>query len=190
MQDFKAEENKSLEILRDGGVILYPTDTIWGLGCDATNDAAIEKIYAIKQRNESKSMIVLLDDAGKLVKYVKNIPAVAYDIIELTEKPLTIIYDGAVNVSKKIISHDGSIAIRITKDAFCRDIIRRMNKPLVSTSANKSGEPSPENFAEIGDEIKSKADYIVSLRQQEKQHDFPSSIIKLSSSGEIKIIRK
>lgn len=190
MQDFKTEVNKSFEILRDGGVILYPTDTIWGFGCDATNDAAIEKIYAIKQRNESKSMIVLLDDAGKLVKYVKNVPAVAYDIIELTEKPLTIIYDGAVNVSKKIISDDGSIAIRITKDAFCRDIIRRMNKPLVSTSANISGEPSPANFFEISDEIKSKADYIVSLRQQEKQNKQPSSIIKLSSSGEIKIIRK
>lgn len=190
MQDFKADVNKSLEILKNGGVILYPTDTIWGLGCDATSDAAIEKVYDIKQRKESKSMIVLLDDAGKLVKYVKNIPAIAYDLIEMTEKPLTIIYDGAANISKKIISDDGSIAIRVTKDAFCKDLIRRMNKPLVSTSANLSGESSPANFSEIVDGIKSKADYIVSLRQQEKQRNQPSSIIKLSSSGEIKIIRK
>lgn len=190
MQDIKPEVGKCIDILKSAGVILYPTDTIWGLGCDATNDAAIDKIYTIKQRNESKSMIVLLEDTGKLVKYVKDIPAVAYDIIELSDKPVTIIYDGAINVSKKIISNDGSIAIRVTKDPFCRELLRRLNKPLVSTSANISGESSPANFYEIADLVKSKVDYIVSLRQQEKKHAQPSSIIKLGSNGTVKIIRK
>lgn len=187
--NFTSEINKCLTVLINGGVILYPTDTIWGLGCDATNVSAVESIYKIKNRAESKSMIVLLDDESKLIKYIKQVPPMAYDIIEYSQKPLTIIYPGALNVAKNLIAVDGSIAIRIVKDAFCKQLINKLRKPLVSTSANLSGAASPQNFSAISEQIKSQADYIVNLRQQENKISMPSSIISLGIKGEIKIIR-
>jgi len=181
---------KAVEVLREGGLILYPTDTIWGIGCDATNKEAVQRVYDLKQRNDSKSMLVLLDNAGKLPGYIDEIPDVAYDLVELTDKPLTIIYDGAKNLAENLIAEDGSIGIRITSEAFSQQLCARFKKPLVSTSANVSGESFPQNFAEISEAIKQGVDYIVSFRQQEMQNPAPSSIIKLGVGGQVTIIRE
>lgn len=181
---------KALEVLKKGGVILYPTDTIWGLGCDATNQEAVKKIYEIKQRDDSKSMLVLLENPGFLTNYVQQVPDIAFDLIELTDKPLTIIYKGAKNLALNLISHDGSIGIRVASDDFCKQLISRFRKPIVSTSANISGQASPSNFHEISEEIKKAVDYIVEHRQDDYSKSQASSIIKLGPSGEIEIIRK
>lgn len=181
--------NRAIDILRQGGVILYPTDTIWGLGCDATNDDAIERIYAIKQRNESKSMLILLDTDSKLPYYVRRVPDIAWQLIDVSDNPLTLIYPGARNVSPGLLADDGSLGIRIVNDDFCADLVARLRKPLVSTSANIAGEKPPANFSEISDEIKDSADYIVPLRQNEKHKKTASSIIKLEIDGQFKIIR-
>ena len=188
--DFKFDIEQSLIHLNKGGIILYPTDTIWGIGCDATNEEAVKKIFAIKKRDESKSMILLLDDAGKLLKYIKEVPPLAYDLIECATSPLTIIYPNATNLAKNVMADDDSIAIRIVHDDFCKQLIRKFNKPIVSTSANISGEITPENFAMISDEIKSKVDYVVSIRQKENKKATPSSIIKLGVGGEVKVVRR
>lgn len=180
----------ALEVLQNGGIILYPTDTIWGIGCDATNEAAVQKIFQIKKREDSKSMLVLMENANLLERYVEEVPEVAYDLIELSEKPVTIIYDGARNLAKNLIASDGSIGIRITSENFTRQLIQRLKKPIVSTSANVSGEPSPANFSEISDEIKSAVDYVVQYRQDDHTESVASSIIKLGRGGEVKIIRK
>jgi len=180
----------ALEILRKGGVILYPTDTIWGIGCDATNSDAVKRVYEIKQREDSKSMLVLLENPNLILSYIDEMPDVAWDLIEFAEKPTTIIYDKAKNLPLNLVADDGSIGIRITKEAFTQQLIQRFRKPLVSTSANISGQSSPGNFREISEEIKSKVDYIVGYRQNEKTSPEPSSIIKLGSSGLIKILRK
>jgi L-threonylcarbamoyladenylate synthase len=187
--DFEKEVKKTVEVLSNGGVILYPTDTVWGLGCDATNDQAIERIYKIKKRQAEKSMIVLLDDEKKLVKYIKEIPDQAWNLIEFSTKPLTIIYDQAVNVSRKIIADDGSLGIRITRDAFCKEIVRRLRNPVVSTSANISNEPAPNSYNEISDEVLNAVDYVVNLRRQNADQK-PSTIIKLGTRGNIQIIRR
>lgn len=187
--DFSVEINKCITVLQSGGVILYPTDTVWGIGCDATNETAVDRIYKIKNRNESKSMIALLDDESKLIKYMKQIPAHAFELIEYSQKPLTIIYPSAVNVARNLLAADGSLAIRITKDEFCKQLIYRFRKPIVSTSANISGNDTPQNFNDISTEIKSKVDYVVNLRQQQKTTSQPSSIISLGVNGEVKIIR-
>ncbi|MDX9881487.1 MAG: L-threonylcarbamoyladenylate synthase [Prolixibacteraceae bacterium] len=181
---------KALDALQKGGIILYPTDTIWGIGCDATNEAAVQRIFRIKKREDSKSMLVLMENANLLERYVEEIPEVAYDLIELSEKPVTIIYDGAKNLAKNLIASDGSIGIRITSENFTRQLIRQFKKPVVSTSANVSGGPSPVCFSEISEEIKSAVDYIVRYRQDDHTPAVPSSIIKLGSGGEVKIIRK
>jgi L-threonylcarbamoyladenylate synthase len=183
------EINKTINILKEGGTILYPTDTVWGLGCDATNPTAVAKIFSIKKREESKSLIILIDDEIKLNKYLKEVPEVAWELIENTDKPLTIIYDGACNLAKNVIAADGSIAIRIVKDEFCRKLINRLGKPLVSTSANISGEQAPSNFHEIAPELKKQVDHVVNWRQEEINSAIPSSIIKLSVNGDVKIIR-
>ncbi len=181
---------KALEVLRSGGIILYPTDTIWGIGCDATNAEAVKRIYELKQRKDSKSMLVLLDNTAKLSAYVNDIPEVAYDMAELTTKPLTIIYDDARNLAPGLIGDDGSIGIRITSEEFSRELCARFKKPIVSTSANVSGEPSPQNFSQISEVIKEGVDYIVEYRQEETLNPTPSSIIKIGKGCEIKIIRE
>lgn len=186
IEDIKA----ALAVLQKGGVILYPTDTIWGLGCDACNEEAVKRIYDIKNRIDSKSMLVLMENAALLERYVDEVPEIAYDLIELTDKPLTIIYDGAKNLAKNLVAEDGSIGIRLTTEQFSSDLIRRFKRPIVSTSANISGKPSPACFAEISQEIIDSVDYVVQYRQDNNQKAVPSSIIKLGRGGEIKIIRE
>ena len=186
------EINKAIEVLKAGGVILYPTDTIWGLGCDATNAEAADKIFKIKKREESKSLIILIDNENKLNRYLKDIPPLAYDLIDNTDTPLTIIYPGAKGLAPNIINSDGSIAIRIplNKDEFCVKLIEKFGKPIVSTSANISGNPAPISFKYIDKSILDEVDYIVNLRQDETGKNKPSAIIKLEMNGEFKIIRK
>ncbi len=183
------EIQKALETLKQGGLILYPTDTVWGIGCDATNPDAVEKIYKLKQRTDSKALICLVADDRMLSKYVKKVPEVAYNIFEISENPITIIYDDAQNLATNLIASDNTIAIRIPDNEFCYQLSRKLNGPLVSTSANISGEPTPKSFKEISPAILKGVDYVVNL-QREKNCDKPSSIIKLSNSGVVKIIRK
>jgi L-threonylcarbamoyladenylate synthase len=184
------EVKKALEVLRKGGVILYPTDTIWGIGCDATNKEAVDRIYKIKQRADSKSMLVLVDHASKLSSYLDEVPDVAWDLIELSEKPITIIYSGAKNLAPNLVAQDGSVGIRVTKERFSNALCRQFRCPVVSTSANISGAPSPQNFSEIDSHILDQVDYVVNFRQEEKSNPAPSSIIKLGVSGEVTIIRE
>ncbi|MBL7971162.1 MAG: threonylcarbamoyl-AMP synthase [Prolixibacteraceae bacterium] len=186
IEDVKA----ALEVLQKGGVILYPTDTIWGLGCDATNEEAVKRLYAIKNRENTKNMLVLMENVALLERYVDEVPEIAYDLIELSDKPLTIIYDGARNMAKNLIAEDGSIGIRITAEKFSSELIRRFKRPVVSTSANISGKPSPACFDEIDPEIIAAVDYVVKYRQDDVQKAVPSSIMKLGRGGEIKIIRE
>jgi L-threonylcarbamoyladenylate synthase len=180
---------KALQVLKQGGIILYPTDTVWGIGCDATNPEAIEKIYTLKKRNDSKSLVCLVADDIMLKKYVKKIPEAAFSIFEVSEKPITIIYDQAQNLANNLIAKDGSIAIRIPDDAFCYQLIRKFNSAIVSTSANISGETTPKSFKEIPNEILKGVDYIVDLPSGKKQKK-PSSIIKLSNDGKVQVIRE
>lgn len=185
----KEEILKTQEILKNGGIILYPTDTIWGLGCDATNAEAVKRIYEIKKRVDNKSMLVLLDDAGKIASYA-DVPAIALDLIEVADKPTTIIYPGAKHLAPGLIAEDGTIGIRITKEEFTRSLIFRFNRPIVSTSANISGKPSPRFYEDISEEIRNAVDYIVDYRRNDHTPASPSSIIKLGLNGEIQIIRK
>jgi L-threonylcarbamoyladenylate synthase len=188
----KVEEDikKALEVLWNGGVILYPTDTIWGIGCDATNEEAIKRIYEIKEREDSKSMLVLVDNANKIPSYIEEMPEIAWDLIEVADKPLTIIYPGAKNLAKNLVPVENTIGIRVSSEAFTQKLIQRFKKPIVSTSANISGKPSPSNFSEIDEELKNRVDYIVNYRQDEKKKFAPSGIIQLGVGGEVKIIRE
>lgn len=181
---------KACEVLKSGGVILYPTDTVWGIGCDATNEEAVKRVYEIKQRSDSKSMLVLIENPAKLQQYLTEVPDIAWDLIELTEKPLTIIYDGAKNLAPNLVADDGSIGIRVTDDLFSRELCRQFRKPIVSTSANISGRPSPGKFSQIEKEIKESVDYVVTFRQKENTNAQPSGIVKLNKNGTIKVIRK
>ena len=181
---------KAIEVLKQGGVILYPTDTIWGIGCDATNEEAVEKIHAIKQRDKSKSMLMLLDNPAKLQTYVQDVPDIAWDLIDLTDKPLTIIFNGAKNLASNLIAQDGTIGVRITSEDFSRELCKRFRKPIVSTSANIAGNSTPQNFNQIDAEIIDLLDYVVEYRQNEMTRVSPSSIIKLATNGSIEIIRK
>ena len=176
--------------MREGGVILYPTDTIWGIGCDATNEDAVRRVYEIKQRQDSKAMLVLVDSSVKVDFYVRDVPEVAWDLIELADKPLTIIYSGARNLAANLLAEDGSGGIRVTNEDFSKRLCQQFRKAIVSTSANISGQPSPKNFSEISEEVKSAVDYIVGYRQEEMSNPKPSSIIKLDKGGVIKIIRE
>jgi len=185
----KNEIENALKIIKQGGIILYPTDTVWGIGCDATNPEAVKKVYQLKQREDSKALICLVTDDRMLKKYVKTIPQAALSIIDIAEKPTTIIYDDAQNLASNLIAEDGSIAIRIPDDEFCYQLSRKLNGALVSTSANISGFPTPKSFKEIAPEVLKGVDYVVNL-QREKICANPSSIIKLSNSGVVKIIRK
>jgi L-threonylcarbamoyladenylate synthase len=181
---------KAVEVLRSGGIILYPTDTIWGIGCDATNPAAVRRIYEIKQRVDAKSMLVLMENPNLLNSYISEVPEIAWDLIDVADNPLTIIYPGARNLAPNLLAADGSIGIRITTEPFTQQLIQRFRKPVVSTSANISGQKSPRNFNEINDEIKPMMDYIVEYRQDDLSKSNPSGIIKLGVSGQIEIIRK
>ena len=180
---------EAIEILRNGGTILYPTDTIWGLGCDATNDEACQKIISLKERPKNKSFIVLVDGFAMLERYIPNFPEVCYDLADFATKPLTIIYPNATGLANAVMAEDGSVGIRITKDPLCVKLIRGIRKPLVSTSANKSGEPIPYCFDEIDQDIKEGVDLCVEERKHEIMK-LPSQIIKIGLNGEVQIIRK
>ena len=180
----------AVETMRRGGIILYPTDTVWGIGGDATNAEAVAKVYNIKHRDDSKALICLVDSESRLQRYVRDIPNVAWDIFELSVKPTTIILDNAVNLAPNLIAADGSIAMRITKEPFSKELCYRFQKAIVSTSANMSGEPAAQNFCDINEEIINAVDYVCWTRRQEHKPHTPSSIIKLTANGEVTIIRK
>lgn len=181
---------KAVEVLKQGGVILYPTDTVWGIGCDATNAEAVAKVYALKQRDDSKALICLVDSDARLQRYVRNVPDVAWDLLEVSTTPTTVILDGAVNLAPNLVAEDGSIAMRITHEQFSKELCYRFQKPIVSTSANISGEPTAQNYRDISTEILEKADYVCWTRRQEHLPHKPSSIIKLTAEGHVTIIRK
>lgn len=176
--------------MQKGGIILYPTDTVWGIGCDATNEKAVAKVYTLKKRKDSKSMLLLTDNEAKLNMYVSEIPDIAWDLLSVADKPLTIIYPRAKNLPQSLLAEDGSIGIRITREEFSRKLSERFRRPIVSTSANISGEKPPANFAEISEEIKNGVDYIVNYRQNDKEKSQPSGIIKLGEGGLVQIIRE
>ncbi len=179
----------AVKTLREGGIVLYPTDTVWGIGCDATNPDAVAKVFALKQRAEAKSMLVLVDSPMRAQAYVSEIPDVAYDMMELSEKPLTLILDGAKNLAHNLIAEDGSVGIRVTSEKFSHDLCYRFCKPVVSTSANISGHPSAATWSDIEQEIKDGVDYAVSYRRDDNTKSKPSSIVKLKANGEVTIIR-
>lgn len=181
---------KAVETLRNGGVILYPTDTVWGIGCDATNAEAVAKVYKIKQRDDSKALICLVDSDARLQRYVRNVPEVAWQLLDCADKPTTVILDGAVNLAPNLIAADGSIALRITSETFSKQLCYRFQKAIVSTSANISGEPTAQNYRDIAPEIIEAVDYVCWSRRQEHKPHTPSSIIKLGMGGEVEIIRK
>ncbi len=181
---------KATEVLKNGGVILYPTDTIWGLGCDATNEKAVAKIYEIKKRTSEKSMLILLHNTAMVATYTTDVPEVAYDMFELSDKPLTLILPGAKNLAKNLPAPDGSIGIRITKEIFSKTLLQKFRKPVVSTSANIAGEKAPQNFDEISQYIKDAVDYVVKYGQDDKSKKQSSDIIKIETNNEVKIIRK
>jgi L-threonylcarbamoyladenylate synthase len=184
------EVANAFKVLQEGGIILYPTDTIWGIGCDATNTEAIQKIYRLKQRDEAKSMIILLDTENKLESYVQEVNSLAYDLIEYAENPLTLIMPGAKNISPALIAADGSVGIRVSSNEFCKQLIQRLRKPLVSTSANISGKPSPQYFSQIDQEIIDGVDYVVDIDQHSKEIKNPSTIMKLAPDGRFEFIRR
>ena len=183
------EVHNAYEVINNGGIILYPTDTIWGIGCDATNEQAVEKIYALKKRTESKSMIVLMNGEKMMYHVFHEIPDVAWQIWDLSEKPTTLVLDKPRNIAKNLIAADNSLGVRLVKEPFCFKLMERMKKPLVSTSANISGMPSPASFSEINKDIISGVDYVVNL-ERDKVAGKPSAIIKLTLDSQVKVIRK
>jgi L-threonylcarbamoyladenylate synthase len=187
--NINTEVHNAFEVINNGGIILYPTDTVWGIGCDASNEEAVKKIYALKQREENKSMIVLLNGERMMYNVFKEIPQVAWQILDLSEKPTTLILDNPRNVAKNIIAEDNTIGVRIVTEPFCFKLMERMKKPLVSTSANISGMFTPKTFKEISPEIIKGVDYVVNL-YQDKICKNPSTIIKLGLDCQVKVIRK
>ena len=185
----ESEVEQALKVLRSGGVILYPTDTIWGIGCDATNKAAVKRIYDIKKRQDSKSMIVLVADERDVLQYVAAPDLAVFDFIEEQTRPTTIIFEHAVGLPDNLIAEDGSLAVRIAKDDFCRHLIKRLRQPIVSTSANISGQPSPQNFSEVSDAIKSAVDLVIRWRQNDTTISQPSQIIKWKNDGTKTVVR-
>lgn len=180
----------AVEVLRRGGVILYPTDTVWGIGCDATNEEAVRRIYQIKQREDSKSMLCLVDSPNRIQRYFRTIPEVAWDLIDFAVDPLTVILPDADGVAPSLKAEDGSLGVRVTKDEFSRQLCYRLQRPLVSTSANVSGCPTPRFFKEITQEIKDQMDYVIQFRRGDTTIHKPSSIIKIGLGGEVTIVRK
>jgi len=188
-EKLKEEVEKSVALLKQGKILLYPTDTIWGIGCDATNAKAVDKIFKLKNRHEQKSMIVLLDSIEKLGKYVEEVPPIAYDLIKNAASPITIVYSKAKNLPKNLVASDGSIAIRIVKGDYCVEVIKKLDRPLVSTSANISGEPAPMTFQQIAEIIKEKVDYVVDIHRSRIRSVRPSTVIKLEENGTFRILR-
>ena len=188
-QDIK----NAVEVLRKGGVILYPTDTVWGIGCDATNSEAVKRVYEIKQRQDSKALICLVDSDARLQRYVRHVPEVAWQLIDSLQdsdaKPTTLILDGAVNLAENLIAEDGSVALRITQEAFSKELCYKFQKALVSTSANISGQPAAQNYQDIDPVLLERVDYVCWTRRQEHKPHKPSSIIRLREDGEVTIIR-
>lgn len=188
--DMNEDIRRACEVMARGGVILYPTDTVWGIGCDATNPEAVQRVYDIKRRADSKAMLVLVDSEAKVDFYVRDVPPVAWDLIELADKPLTIIYDGARNLAPNLLAEDGSVGIRVTNEPFSKQLCFRFKKAIVSTSANVSGQPAAAVYTDIADEIREAVDYVVESRRDETGRPRPSSIIKLGSGGTVKVIRE
>jgi L-threonylcarbamoyladenylate synthase len=188
--EFENDIVQCLEKLRNGGTILYPTDTIWGIGCDATNEEAVKKIYKIKQRPESKSMIVLLADPRDINRYISMPQPYIFEFLQKLVQPTTIIYEGAVGLAENLIAADGSIGIRVVKDDFCRHLIKRFGKPLVSTSANISGKEAPANFKTISDQVLKAVDYVVKYRQWDERPASPSAVVRFNRNGEVQFLRK
>ena len=186
----KNEIKKAVEILKKGGIILYPTDTVWGIGCDATNAEAVEKIYNLKKRNDNKSMLVLVDSADRISRHVKQIPNIASELVELSDTPLTIIYPQAINLAQNLISEDETIGIRVANHEFCKQLIFALNRPIVSTSANISGEDAPKKLSEVSTEISENVDFIVNKKFEGTPTYKPSAIIKLGLKNEVEVIRK
>lgn len=187
--NLQEEIKKSVELLRKGKILLYPTDTIWGIGCDATNSKAVQRLFKIKERDKNKSMIVLLDSIDKLDQYIKKVPPITYDLIKNSSAPLTIVYSGAKNLAKNLIAADGTIAIRIIQGEFCSPVIEQLGKPLVSTSANISGEPSANSFYQINSEIFNKVDHVVEVFRNRVRAVKPSTIIKIEDDGRFTVLR-
>ncbi len=185
---FINDVNACVKVMRQGGVVLYPTDTIWGLGCDPTNESAVEKVYELKKRPEWKSLLLLVDGPGRLPFYV-DVPEMAYELMEVSDKPLTIVYPNARNLAKRVVASDGTVGIRVTKEPFSKLLCERFGRPIVSTSANFSGEPSPSFFDEISEELKRQVDYVVNYRQGDRKPCKPSGIIKLDMKNRFEIIR-
>lgn len=185
----KEEIDNALVVLKKGGIILYPTDTVWGIGCDATNAEAVDKIFKLKNRDDKKSMICLVSDFKMLNEYIEDVPEVAYDILKYADKPTSIIYDDPIRVAENLIAEDNSLAMRVPKDDFCKKLIQKLRKPLVSTSANISGSSTPQSYAEIDPLILEGVDYVVNL-YRDKKSGKPSAIIKLKNDGSVKVIRK
>lgn len=189
MVDLENDIVNCLEVLKRGGLILYPTDTVWGIGCDATNGLAVEKIYQLKKRPDNKSMIVLVTDERDILHYVAAPDLSVFDYLEETKKPTTVIFENALGLADNLVAKDGSIAIRICNEVFCKALIKRFRKPIVSTSANISDQPTPKSFKEIKEEIKTGVDYIVQYRQDDETIAEPSSVIRWNSKGEVEILR-
>lgn len=181
---------QALRVLRSGGIILYPTDTVWGIGCDATDEKAISRIYSLKQRDDSKSLIILAADNNAVLKYTANPDPAIFDYLKNSERPTTVIYENALGLPDNLVNADGSIAIRITKETFCKTLIKRLGKPIVSTSANISGQPSPKSFNEVSKEIIHGVDYVVDYRQDDTSEAVPSRIVKVRRDGKIEVIRE
>ena len=190
LAEWRDDIRQAVEVMNRGGVILYPTDTIWGIGCDATSEEAVRKVYEIKRRSDAKALITLIDSEAKLQFYVPDVPDVAWDLIELSEKPLTIIYDHARNLAPNLLAEDGSAGIRLTREEFSRNLCMRMKRAIVSTSANVSGEPSPRSFSAISPDVLQAVDYVCTSRREESTNPPASSIIKLGAGGLIKVIRE
>lgn len=185
----KEDIQNAVKVLREGGVILYPTDTVWGIGCDATNAEAVAKVYKIKRRDDSKALICLVDSDARLQRYVRYVPNIAWDLLDLATKPTTVILDGASNLAPNLIADDGSIAMRITKEAFSKELCYRFQKAIVSTSANISGQPAAQNYRDIAPELLESVDYVCFSRRQEHKAHTPSAIVRLRPNGEVTIVR-
>ncbi len=189
LKEYREDIKNAIDVMNRGGVILYPTDTIWGIGCDATNEEAVRRVFEIKRRNDAKALISLVDSEAKIEFYVREVPEVAWQLMEVAERPLTIIYDGARNLAPNLLAEDGSAAIRVTHEEFSRNLCMRMRRAIVSTSANISGQPSPRRFQDIAPEILDAVDYVCTSRRDESQNPPASNIIKLGVGGEVKVIR-
>lgn len=189
LREYRDDIKQAIDVMNKGGIILYPTDTIWGIGCDATNEEAVKRVFEIKKRNDAKALITLVDSEAKIEFYVCEVPDVAWQLMEVATRPLTIIYDGARNLAPNLLAEDGSAGIRVTHEEFSQNLCMRMRRAIVSTSANISGEPSPKCFADIAPEILEAVDYVCTSRRNETQNPPASNIIKLGVGGEVKVIR-